>query len=47
MPIRNAILYLAAHRYENREPVVTGRGITSVEIASTVDDLLAPYKVYA
>lgn len=47
MPIRNAILYLASHRYETREPVITGRGITSVEIASTVDDLLAPYKVYA
>lgn len=47
MPIRNAILYLAAHRYENREPVVTGRGITSVEIASTVDDLLIGYHIPA
>ena len=45
MPIRNAILYLTAHRYENREPVSVGRAITAIEIPETADALLAPYKI--
>lgn len=44
MPIRHAILFLAAHFYENRETVITGRGEVAVEIPGTVDDLLAPYR---
>ncbi len=41
MPFRQGVLYLAAHMYENREPVVTGRGITSVEVSNTLDAILA------
>jgi uncharacterized phiE125 gp8 family phage protein len=41
MPFRQGVLYLTAHMYENREPVVTGRGITSVEVSNTLDAILA------
>lgn len=41
MPYRQGVLYLAAHMYENREPVVTGRGITSVEVSNTLDAILS------
>ena len=44
MAIRTAILYLAAHRYENREPIQVQRGLVAVEVPETVDALLAPYK---
>lgn len=46
MTIRQAICFLTAHFYENREPVITGRSQTAVEIPSTVDDLLAPYRIF-
>jgi len=45
MTIRHAILFLTGHFYENREPVVTGRSQTAIEVPSTVDDLLAPYRI--
>jgi hypothetical protein len=41
MSFRHGVLYLAAHMYENREPVVSGRGITSVEVSNTLDAILA------
>lgn len=44
-PIRTAILYLAAHLYENREPIVVGRSQTAIEIPSTIDAMLEPYKI--
>lgn len=46
MPIRQAILFLAAHFYENRETVVVGRSQTAIEIPGTVDDMLSPYRVF-
>ncbi len=45
-PIRHAILFLTSHFYENRETVITGRGEVAIEIPGTVDDLLAPYRVF-
>jgi hypothetical protein len=45
MPIRHAILFLAAHFYENREPILTGRSITAIEVPGTVDALLANYRI--
>lgn len=41
-PIRQAILLLAGHWFENREPVALGT--TSTLIPMTVDSLLAPYR---
>ena len=46
MPIRHAILFLAAHAYETREPVITGRGEVAIEIPGTVDALLEPYRCH-
>lgn len=46
MPIRQAILFMTAHFYENREPVITGRSQTAVEIPGTVDDLLGDYRIF-
>jgi hypothetical protein len=46
MPIRQAILYLAAHLYENREPIITGRGEVAIEIPDTIDAMLTPYKIF-
>lgn len=46
MSIRQAILFLAGHMYENREPVITGRGEVAIEIPNTLDDMLAPYRVF-
>jgi hypothetical protein len=43
--LKLAIKFLAAHWYENREPVVIGRGVTSVEVARTVDSLIDCYRV--
>lgn len=45
MGIRQGILFLAAHFYENREPVITGRNEAAIEIPRTLDDVLAPYRV--
>ncbi|MFN3744474.1 MAG: head-tail connector protein [Hyphomicrobiaceae bacterium] len=41
-PIRQALLLLTAHWYENREPVEIGAAATV--IPGTVSDLLAPYR---
>jgi uncharacterized phiE125 gp8 family phage protein len=41
--LRQAVLVLAGHWYENRQTVVTG--ITATEVPQMVDYLLAPYKV--
>ena len=46
MALRMAILFLAAHFYETREPVVTGRGEVAVEIPGTLDDMLVPYRIF-
>lgn len=46
MPIRHAILFLAGHAYETREPVITGRGEVAIEIPGTVDALLEPYRCH-
>lgn len=46
MPIRQAVLFLAAHLYENREPIVTGRSETAIEIPDTIDRMLSPYIIY-
>lgn len=43
--IKLAIKYMVAHWYANREPVAVGRGITSVEIANTVDSLIGSYRI--
>lgn len=43
--IRQAILMLVGHWYENREGVMTGRSVTSVEVQLGIDRLLAPYRV--
>lgn len=42
-PIRQAVLLLVAHWFEQREPVAVGLG--AQEIPSTVASLLAPYRV--
>jgi len=44
LPIKQAILLLLGHWYENREAVITGP-ITS-ELPLAVDSLLAPYRVW-
>jgi uncharacterized phiE125 gp8 family phage protein len=41
-PIRQALLLLIAHWYENREPVEIGA--TATPIPGTVSDLLSPYR---
>lgn len=41
-PIRQALLLLTAHWYENREPVEIGASATI--IPATVSDLLSPYR---
>lgn len=46
MGLRQAILFMAAHLYETREPVITGRGEVAVEIPGTVDDMLSPYRIF-
>lgn len=46
MPIRSAIMFMAEHLYENREPIVVGRSQTAIEIPGTVDAMLAPYKIW-
>jgi hypothetical protein len=46
MAIRIGILFLAAHAYENREPVMTGRGLVSIEIPGTADTLLSDYRIF-
>ena len=46
MPIRQAILLIAAHYYENREPIVTGRNETAIEVPAMHDALLAPYAIF-
>jgi hypothetical protein len=46
MQIRQAILFLAAHLYENREPVLVGRGLVAVEVPNTFDDLLADWRIH-
>ncbi len=43
--IQMAILYLATHYFQNRIPVATGRGLISVEVQNTMDDLLAAHRV--
>ncbi|MCI5095775.1 MAG: head-tail connector protein [Rhodobacteraceae bacterium] len=43
-PLVHAVLLLAAHFYENREPVVMDG--TPVEMPRSVDALIAPYKVW-
>ena len=46
MPIRMAVLFMAAHLYENREPIVTGRSETAIEIPDTIDRMLNSYIIY-
>lgn len=43
-PIRHAVLLLAAHYYEIREPVTMGSA--PVEVPRSIDSLIAPYKVW-
>lgn len=45
VPIHHAILLLAAHWYENREPVNIGNIVNALPF--TVDSLLAPYRVWS
>lgn len=45
MDLRSAIMFLAAHFYENREPIVTGRAETAIEIPNTIDAMLEPHKI--
>ena len=44
MEIRSAVAFMTAHLYETREPIVTGRSETAIEIPGTVDSMLEPYK---
>ena len=46
MPIRQANLLIAAHMYENREPVVTGRSETAIEVPVMFDAMLSPWTIY-
>jgi hypothetical protein len=43
--LRSAIVFLAAHFYENREPIVTGRSETAIEVPDTIDAMLEPHKI--
>lgn len=45
MPIRQAIMFLMAHMYENREPIVTGRSETAIEVPGTIDAMLGPWTI--
>lgn len=44
-PIKQAILLMVAHWYENRVPVLVGQSAQAVEIPFTANALLAPYRV--
>lgn len=46
MAIRQAILLLVCHYFDNRAAVVVGRGVTSTQVEFTVDDLLAQFRVW-
>lgn len=43
-PIKHALKLIAAHWYEQREPVAFG--ITATQVPMTVDALIAPYRVW-
>lgn len=45
-PLRQALLLLVAHWYENREDAVLMSGIATARIPHGVDALLAPYRVW-
>lgn len=44
-PLINAIYYLLAHFYRNREPVITGLRAAAIEVPGTLDLTLDPYRV--
>lgn len=43
-PLRQAILFLVAHLYENRAPVAVGVSVATLPMA--IESLSAPYKIY-
>lgn len=43
-PLRQAVLYLVAHYYDNRSPV--GVNVNLNKVPFTVESLAAPYKIY-
>lgn len=43
-PLRQAVLYLLAHYYENRSPV--GINVNATKLPFAVESLAAPYKIY-
>lgn len=43
MALRQAIEYLVAHRFENREPVIVGAGNSALTLPLGYDDLIQPY----
>jgi uncharacterized phiE125 gp8 family phage protein len=45
-PLRQAIFLLAAHWYENREPIVTGTAQTVVTLPFAIDALIANYRIH-
>ncbi|HEY3363953.1 MAG TPA: head-tail connector protein [Symbiobacteriaceae bacterium] len=45
-PIRQGLKLLISHLYENRETVITGRGMQAIEVPFTVDALWAPYRIW-
>ena len=48
LPLRHAILMLAAHYYQNRESVlVGGLGLVAAEMPQSVQSLIAPYRTWA
>lgn len=47
MSIRQAILLMVGEMFENRSPVVTGATAGRVPLSTTVENLLAPFRVFA
>ncbi len=46
-PVREAVLMLAAHLYENREASFTGpTGVGVIAVPFGFDDLIAPYRAW-
>jgi uncharacterized phiE125 gp8 family phage protein len=45
--LKQAMLLGIGHWYENRVPVISGRGFTAIELPITVDALLGPYRTWS
>lgn len=45
-PLIHAVKFLATHLYEHRSPVLSGPGVSAIEIPMGIQTLALPYKVH-